>query len=303
MIGLWTVAAYLALNLLAAAVTGVWYRRWCRSVAWSPQGLMPSAEPIDVGTGETAILFVHGFNDVPYVWRRLIDAFSQRGCRCRAMRLPGAGERDCRPTLASLRAAVDAELRALRKTNRRVVLVGHSMGGALALDAVLRAEAANRPDRLVLLAPLVEVSRARSPVLSARGWYLVLRALLPMLRWVPSVFKEYLHAEDDETFVYRRDRFNEIGWYRALFALVKTLRSADKSRLKVPTLVVTAGDDRVVDSAATTRFFTGLPGVELREIPGASHVLPLNGAVLAEWNLANLSEKNIPMSDHDVKID
>lgn len=271
-------AVVLLLNLLVAGVTAAWHSLWCRSVKWTADGLMPSAPPLDAGDGETAILFVHGFNDVPYVWKRFVETLSVQGFNCRAMRLPGAGERDARTSLAAMRAAVDAALGDLRVSHRRVVLAGHSLGGALALDAVLRrnGSAAQRPDGLVLLAPLIEVSRARSPLLPAHAWYLVLRFLVPALRWVPSVFKEYLHAEDDAAFVYRRDRFNEIGWYRSLFALVAELRGRDRSPLDVPTLVFAAGADRVVDSDATARWFAGRAAVEFHVVADASHVLPLN---------------------------
>lgn len=276
------VIGWVVANLVVRGVVAAWHGLWCRSVEWSPAGVMPSAEAIFAGKGETAVLFVHGFNDVPYVWKRFVERLSEQGVSCRAMRLPGAGERDCHPTLAGARAAVDAELKALKAAYRRVVLVGHSLGGALALDAVLRVSGASDavlPDKLVLLAPLVEVSRARSPVFSAETWYRLLRVLFPALRWVPSVFKEYLHAEDDTNFVYRRDRFNEIGWYGMLFGVVHALRRADKARLAVPTDVFVGGNDRVVDSAATIRWFAGLPTVEIREVEGASHVLPLN----ARW--------------------
>ena len=275
----WIGGGWVLLNALAALVTSAWHRAWCRTVSWTASGILPSAEPLEAGAGETAVLFVHGFNDVPYVWRRFVDALAEKGCHCRAMRLPGAGAADCRPTLEAWRQAVDDELKALRKTHRRVVLVGHSLGGALSLDAVLRAEGVaggTLPDKLLLLAPLIEVSRARSPVLSPLAWYRILRILLPALRWVPSVFKEWLQAEDDPAFSYRRDRFNEIGWYRALFALVADLRRAAGRRLPVQTVVYVAGGDRVVDSAATRRWFADETNSTLVEWSGASHVIPLN---------------------------
>ena len=271
------VGVWIVVNLLIAVVTSIWHWRWCRSVSWTAAGTLPSAVPIERGVGETAALFVHGFNDVPYVWTRIIDELVQKGVHCRALCLPGAGTSSCHPTLVSLRGAVDCELAELRKRYARVVLVGHSMGGALAIDAVLRkTERSAFPDKLVLLAPLVEISRARSPIFAPAVYYRLLRLLFPLLRWVPSVFREYLSAEDDDTFVYRRDRFNEIGWYAALFDLIASLRRANRRHLAVPTVVYVAGQDRVVDSEATRRWFGDLPCVQIVERPASSHVVPLN---------------------------
>lgn len=279
LIVVYAILAWVLLNVVVASAAAMWHRAWCRSVTWTSDGIMPSAAPIDEGSGEYAVLFVHGFNDVPYVWRRFVDELAKRGFRCRAMRLPGAGEADCRPSLGVLRSAVDGELKSLKAAHRRVVLVGHSLGGVLSLDAVLRASGAAGgvlPDKLVLLAPLIEVSRSRCPLLTPNVWYRILRVLLPLLRWVPSVFKEYLHAEDDPDFIYRRDRFNEVGWYSALFALVASLRRADRRKITVPTAVYVAGDDRVVDSNASRLWFADVPCARIVECPGASHVIPLN---------------------------
>lgn len=292
LIVVYAILAWALLNVLVASAAAMWYRAWCRSVPWTSDGIMPSAVPIDEGSGEDAVLFVHGFNDVPYVWRRFVDELAARGFHCQAMRLPGAGEADCRPSLGVLRKAVDDELRTLKAAHRRVVLVGHSMGGALSLDAVLRASGAAGgvlPDKLVLLAPLIEVSQARCPVLTPYVWYRILRALLPLLRWVPSVFKEYLHAEDDHEFVYRRDRFNEIGWYTALFSLVASIRRADRRKVVVPTVVYVGGNDRVVDSNAARLWFADVPCARIVDCPGASHVIPLNYV----WNgvISEISDK------------
>lgn len=267
--GLWATA-----NLLAVAALNLAYHLWSRTVEWTHDGFMPSAIPLSKGDGETAILFVHGFNDVPFVWSRFVDELARRNYHCHAVRVPGAGEQNCHPSLEAMREAIDTELKHLKSTHRHVILTGHSMGGALALDAVLRGTDI-RPDGIFLLAPLIEVSRKRSPILSAHAYFRLARIFFPLLRWIPSVFKEYLHAEDDPSFVYRRDRFNEINWYIALFQLVKILRRADKSRLKLPLLVFTAGNDRVVDSSATIRWFKDVPSATVHECNGKAHVLPL----------------------------
>lgn len=276
---IFVIICWFLLNLLVRLITTLMHKHWVRSVEWTQEGLMTSATPYSKGEGDTAILFIHGFNDVPYVWRRFVDYCSKKGSHCLAMRLPGAGEINPEPSLEAMRKAVDEECIRLQANYKKIVLVGHSMGGALALDAVLRNASSNSPkrlvDRLVLLAPLIEVSMARCPLLPPKASYRLVRILLPMLKWVPSLFREWLQAEDDEDFVYRRDHFIEVSAYRALFNLVSDLRHANRTLLNVPTTVYVAERDKVVDSNATLEWFHGHNEARAIVVPNASHIIPL----------------------------
>ena len=93
------------------------------------------------------------------------------------MRLPGSAEpvaRARRQSLEVWRAQVTDELVQLRETHETVWVVGHSLGGALALDAALRL-----PDLVngVALAPLIEVSRKRM-LLPPHLWFAIARVAL-----------------------------------------------------------------------------------------------------------------------------
>lgn len=270
---------WLALNLIVRLITSLMHMRWIKTVEWIDGSIMSYAEPFEEGKGEVAILFIHGFNDLPYLWRRFTNRLAQKGFYCRAMRLPGAGEISPSPSLEAMRRAIDDECSRLCKSYRKVIFVGHSMGGALALDAALRyadnGDGENTIDRLVLLAPLIEVSMVRFPLLSARAAYRLVRLFLPMLKWVPSLFREWLSAEDDSDFVYRRDHFIEVGAYKALFELVSDLHCADRNLLTIPTQVYVAENDRVVDSNATLEWFDGHESSRTLVVPNASHVIPL----------------------------
>lgn len=286
------VLAFAGLNVLAWAFSVAAWKVWALSVRWTPEGLMPDAVPFVAGEGEDAVLFVHGFNDVPAVWRRFAEPFVAKGFHVEAMHLDGLGVRRLEPwfdfPLSRWQQAITARVNDLAKTHRRVFLVGHSMGGALALDAVYRHDrwgdempGAHAPIAgAALLAPLVEVSRARSPLLPASAWFVLCRILLPGLRCVPSVFKSVQGAEDDPTFLYRRDRFMSVSVLAAMFTLVRHLRALDLFHLRTPLQVHAAGNDRVVDSSATRTYFSACPAVvSLAEVTDAPHVLPL----VANW--------------------
>lgn len=282
------VFSYIGLNVLAWLLSVAVFRLWTRSVRWTADGRMPDAVPFERGEGADAVLFVHGFNDVPAVWRRFVEPFVEKGFHVEALHLEGLGERrlglwfDFPPS--RWQRVVTARVNALARTHRRVFLVGHSMGGALVLDAVCRhgrwrdeMPGAYAPVAgAALLAPLVEVSRARAPLLSARAWFGLCRMLLPGLRCVPSVFKPVQGAEDDASFSYRRDRFMSVSVLGAMFGLVRRLRTLDLSVVQTPLHVYVSGNDRVVDSSAAKSYFSRCPAVtSCVEIPDAPHVLPL----------------------------
>ena len=103
--------------------------------------------------GERAALLLHGFGDTPQSVGYLAGYLHGLGYAVHAPLLPGHG----RTLRAFTRSGADAwiahardALRALQARHRRVVLVGQSMGGAIA--TILAAEAPG-PDALVLLAP------------------------------------------------------------------------------------------------------------------------------------------------------
>lgn len=99
------------------------------------------AEPFRAaGDGDratTAVVLVHGFTGNPRATRPMAQVLNEAGFSVDAIRLPGHGTtpRDMGTTRwADWRTAVTHAVdRALREHDR-VVLVGHSMGGTLALD-------------------------------------------------------------------------------------------------------------------------------------------------------------------------
>lgn len=106
------------------------------------------------GDGDLAVVFVHGFLDDQYVWDRLIPQLATPGIECITLDLAGCGDRaaadgpyDYDRFAAEAGAAVDA-------LGKPFVIVGHSMGAAVA-----ELVAVQRPDRA---RGLVLVTRSRS---------------------------------------------------------------------------------------------------------------------------------------------
>ena len=152
---------------------------------------------------------------------------------------------------------------------RPLVLLGHSMGGLLALGYVLDGRA--RPDLLVLSAPAIG---AKIPL-----WQ---RALVGSLRRVaPGLALANRLNPDDLSCVaavgadYVKDPLNQhrstVRFAHAAFAEQRRV-SAGLDRLSIPTLVVHGSDDQIVPTDASAPL-QGHPGVTRKVYPGLRHEL------------------------------
>ena len=254
-----------------------------RRRAAAPGARRAPAEPFTLHpAGAPAVLLVHGFADGPAVFAQLAPPLAEAGFAVRAMHLPGSGIPPAETAGTSLdtwRAAIDREITALRTSDpsRPVWLVGHSLGGALAFDTALRP--ANAVTGLVLLAPLIEPSDVRSPLLSSRQWFNLLSRALLFSRIVESRLPADLRDPDARA-AYRTDKYIHRDIYRSLFAATDAIRprAADWTG---PLLVVLSPDDQIVNPAATRAFFAAAARArpaELVEQPGDGHVLPLEAS-------------------------
>lgn len=110
------------------------------------------------GNGEPAIVFVHGWSCDRSYWREQTPHFA-KSRRIVAVDLAGHGESGLgreRFTVEAFGADVKAVVDALGL--KRVVLVGHSMGGPVTLEAALL-----MPERVVALVPIDTLGRVGEP--------------------------------------------------------------------------------------------------------------------------------------------
>lgn len=122
---------------------------------------------------QPAALLIHGFLGTPAEMRPLAAALHQAGWTVQGLLLPGFG-----PGIASLGqrsykdwvTAIHSALMALKQKHSPVLLIGFSMGGALAISAASQ----THPDGLILLAP-----SSQAPSSLQRGLGEVLRFFLP----------------------------------------------------------------------------------------------------------------------------
>jgi alpha-beta hydrolase superfamily lysophospholipase len=129
---------------------------WNRSTILEPAGA-----PIG------AAVFLHGLTDAPYSLRHIAERYRAAGYIAILLRLPGHGTTPAALTQIAWpqwSAAVRLAMReaATRAPGKPIHLVGYSNGGALAMIHAMDAldnPALIRPDRVILLSPMIGVSR------------------------------------------------------------------------------------------------------------------------------------------------
>ena len=242
------------------------------------------------GSGRGAILFLTGRGDVFEKYLELfahwhdcgwtVTAFDWRG-QGGSGRL-GADERvghasDFAPWIADL-AAFRADWTA-RHVGGPHVVVGHSMGGFLALRALT--EGAIAADAAVLVAPMLGL---RSPVGARAGGWLA-RAMRRLGDPARAAWRDgnrpgergarqrnLTAAADryaDEAWWYERAPALKLGppswgWLAEAFAATRRLRhDARLEEMRTPTLMLVAGHDALVDAGAATAVAGRLPDAEL----------------------------------------
>ena len=191
-------------------------------------GLLEGAAPRTLGPEDStrAVLFVHGFVGAGNNFNDLPDRVAAQGWRVEVMLLPGHGTRAkdfAKTTPEELITAVEARVEELKGQYETVVMVTHSMGGALATIV-----AANNPvDGLVLGAPYFGVTHHWYYGLKPETWLKVSRPV------VPWVYKGELFLQVNDKSV--KDKIVSYTWVptRALQTLMELgKRASDPEVLK-----------------------------------------------------------------------
>lgn len=257
-------------------------------LSFDANGVREGCEAFSEGEGSTAILFVHGFNDSPRVWDEWVAAGAERGFYCRAMRLPGFAERHSeygRYSAEDWTAAVQSEIRSLRADHERVIIVGHSLGGALSLRAAFLAQDTQATDSkdssatidaLVLIAPAIDVSSARSPVLSTKQWHRVGSAVLWFTNATASPFPIDANAPEAAAYPYRTSLTPRVV-IDQMMALFDANRKTPPM-LEIPVFLAVSAEDHVVDNKAALAWWQTLeaPSKTLITAENSAHALPLD---------------------------
>jgi pimeloyl-ACP methyl ester carboxylesterase len=250
-------------------------------------------------SGKKDVLFIHGLGSNLKFWRYQVDVFKDRGYRVLALDLPGYGKSD-KPgsfsyTMEALADVVKEFIKALKI--HKPVVVGHSMGGHIALSLAIRYPKV--PGSLVLTSPagLEPFSRKEQ-------------------RWFGRVYSTSLIKEVDEYDLWGAVRYNnfyrwkkEHEWLveervrlikakdfdRYAYANVKCVQGLTKTdfvrkklfKINVPTLIVFGDRDRLIPNRFMHGGFTknimryghrNITGSKLKPLHNCGHMVQMDCA-------------------------
>ena len=252
---------------------------------------IPGAEPWSATgsgrRGRTGVLVVHGFTGNPIATRPLGQHLAAEGYTVEVPLLPGHGTSHqdlARSRYADWYGAVDRLVDHLGGRCDEVVLIGHSMGGTIALD--LAARRAADIDAVVVINPAIRAPAGLLPRLSG-----VLQYLLPYVpRDLAGLPTDDLVADGVEEGAYA------LVSARAARSLLGELPRVRAGLIDVvaPLLVVRSREDHSVDPADALEVLQLAASRDLRQLvcERSYHVpqLDLDAALVATTVSAFLAE-------------
>ncbi len=241
------------------------------------------------GSGEPAMILLHGFGASTFSWREVVAPLAELGTVVAYDRpafglterpLPGdwTGASPYGPE-----AQVEQLIGLMDLLNiREAVLIGNSAGGTVAVQAALR-----YPDRVTALvlvdaaiyttggAPAWARPLLRTPQLRRLGPLIVRRIGSQGMQILEQAWHDPARITEEVRAGYRKPLQAE-NWDRGLWELTAAGRDltldARLNEVRQPTLVITGDDDRIVPTAESIRLAGELPAAELVVIPACGHV-------------------------------
>ncbi len=232
---------------------------------------------LTAGQSGTPIVFLHGWGAFKELWWSALRDLG-RDYRCFAIDMPGHGESRIRQTdrIEAIASRVAEFCHDLGLDS--IVLVGHSMGGAVAVELTLRYPALVK--RLALIDAAVDAHRmpayTRAYLLPHIGWPLfritqaVGRVFLPLGRRIPHEhgggwIRPWLRRASYLA------TFDPDGLYRILRSLFATQAGERLQYIRAPVLVMTGQFDSLAPPSHARWLAQAIPGARFIMIPASLH--------------------------------
>ena len=245
----------------------------------------------EMGQGDTTFILLHGFGASVFSWREVMNDFAKYG-RVIAYDRPAFGFTS-RPMPSEWKGAspystasnVEMLLGLMEALKiEKAILVGNSAGGTVSVAFALKYP--ERVQSLILVDPaLGESGGGRFP-----QWALPLLAA-PQMRHVGPLLVRNIAQTGNDTILqawhdpsrvtdeiiegYRKP-LKANNWDRALYEFTIASRPLGLNErfteLKMPVIVITGDDDRIIPTKYSVQASKDIPGAQLAVLPGCGHV-------------------------------
>jgi len=209
-------------------------------------------------------LLVHGFNGGTYDMQELAEHLSAQAIATHNMLLPGHGthvQHMRSITWKDWVAAVLAGYDTIRARARKVILIGHSLGGALVLYA-----AARRPvDGVIALCAPLRMQPGLAFLVGIARWF---------APYMPTLREDIMDPVARRVYAAHTCRWTSLEAAHHIFRFLPYLEAA-LPRVTAPALIVTARHDHVVPPADSHEIYHRIASTEKEflELPRSSHVV------------------------------
>ncbi len=230
----------------------------------------------DVGKGEIALVFLHYFGGSLNTWNKIIAELSHQ-FRCIAIDLPGFGNSPESKILSVSNCAEEVARVISLLALKQYALVGHSMGGKIALSL-----AALQPSglaSLILIAPSPPTpepinDKERIQMVNAYGDPFALQTLLS------HVVAQPLANDDMENAVADNMQVSYAAWNWWILHGSREDISHQMSAVSVQVLIISgAMDPKFSSNFLKKEMIKYFPSATFSEIPEAGHLIPIEAPV------------------------
>ncbi|MBC7195941.1 MAG: alpha/beta fold hydrolase [Deferribacterales bacterium] len=199
------------------------------------------------GSNDVGILLIHGFTASPFEMKALGEYLNEKGFSVYGARLPGhasSPENINKLTFMDMYEGLKYGYYVLKNTNKKVFVIGQSMGGLLAAEVAIF----NKVDGLIMLSPAFKIKSNKV-------------IFVPFLR-------KFVKFSKKENFEDRfADHYYNVRPVEGIYQLTKLSRHLIPllPEMKIPVYVVQSKYDDIIDSGYTEYYFKQI-GTERKTI-------------------------------------
>lgn len=227
---------------------------------------------VEHGTGPELIVFVHGFISTQLWWQPTLERLPA-SLRAFAIDLRACGESEHIETNHELAQYADDLQQFVEQVGaQKFILVGHSMGGAIAMQYALNHQ--DKLKALVLVDPMAAYGTRIPPDITA--WINAQQGNPEGIRQIIlGAFATPPSGEYLEKLVEDGVRWSRSIYLGTMDDMARFSISDRLPEIKIPTLVTWGDKDTVIPFSAIVDIFTKIPGCALEVWHGVGHSGPI----------------------------